>query len=258
MVTISPRSLMDPKPASSNRPLPILTAYYDSEAERRGFVRRLFDTTAGDYDRVERLLSFGTGARYRRQALLRGGLKPGMRVLDVAIGTGLVAREALAVLAAHGCVVGLDPSAGMLREARAGGVTALVQGVGERLPFAEGQFDFISIGYALRHVSDLGSVFREFRRVLRPGGIACVLEIARPDNALSRGALKLYLRGIAPVLSRIVGRTPEAPALYRYFWDTIEACVPPVQIIDALREAGFEDVGRHVEARMFSEYTARR
>jgi demethylmenaquinone methyltransferase/2-methoxy-6-polyprenyl-1,4-benzoquinol methylase len=218
----------------------------------------LFDATAGDYDRIERTLSFGTGAWYRRRALLRAGLAPGMRVLDVAIGTGLVAREALAVLGAQGYVAGVDPSAGMLRAARAIAPIPVVQGLGERLPFADGQFDFLSMGYALRHVSDLRRLFREFRRVLRPGGVACVLEIARPDNALSRGALKLYLRGIAPLLSRLVARTPEAPTLYRYFWDTIEACVPPAQIMGALQEAGFEDVRRHVEARIFSEYTARR
>lgn len=218
----------------------------------------MFDATAGDYDRIERTLSFGTGAWYRRRALLRAGLAPGMRVLDVAIGTGLVAREALAVLGAQGYVAGVDPSAGMLRAARAIAPIPVVQGLGERLPFADGQFDFLSMGYALRHVSDLRRLFREFRRVLRPGGVACVLEIARPDNALSRGALKLYLRGIAPLLSRLVARTPEAPTLYRYFWDTIEACVPPAQIMGALQEAGFEDVRRHVEARIFSEYTARR
>ena len=80
--------------------------------------------------------------------------------------------------------------------------------MGERLPFADGQFDFISMGYGLRHVADLGSLFREFRRVLRPGGVACALEIARPDSAVSRAVLKVYLRGIAPLLSRVVGRTP--------------------------------------------------
>jgi demethylmenaquinone methyltransferase/2-methoxy-6-polyprenyl-1,4-benzoquinol methylase len=248
----------DPDSPPRAHPHPILPAYYADEAQRRGFVRRLFDATAGDYDRIERTLSFGTGAWYRRRALLRAGLAPGMRVLDVAIGTGLVAREALAVLGAQGYVAGVDPSAGMLRAARAIAPIPVVQGLGERLPFADGQFDFLSMGYALRHVSDLRRLFREFRRVLRPGGVACVLEIARPDNALSRGALKLYLRGIAPLLSRLVARTPEAPTLYRYFWDTIEACVPPAQIMGALQEAGFEDVRRHVEARIFSEYTARR
>jgi len=248
----------DPQPTSADRPHPLLPAYYDSEAQRRGFVRRLFDQTAPDYDRIERTLSFGTGPRYRRQALLRAGLAHGMQVLDVAAGTGLVAREALAVVGESGHVIGLDPSAGMLHEARATTPIALVQGMGERLPFAAAQFDFVSIGYGLRHVSDLGSLFREFRRVLRPGGVVCALEIARPENALSRGALKLYMRGIAPLLSRVVGRTPEAPTLYRYFWDTIEACVPPARVVDALREAGFTGVKRHIEARMFSEYTARR
>jgi demethylmenaquinone methyltransferase/2-methoxy-6-polyprenyl-1,4-benzoquinol methylase len=176
----------------------------------------------------------------------------------VAVGTGLVAREALAMVGEGGQVIGLDPSAGMLKEARAAVPIALVQGMGERLPFSDGQFDFISMGYGLRHVSDLASLFREFRRVLRPGGIACALEIARPDNGVSRALLKLYLRGIAPLLSRLVGRTPEAPTLYRYFWDTIEACVPPPRVIEALQKAGFAGVKRHVEARIFSEYTARR
>jgi demethylmenaquinone methyltransferase/2-methoxy-6-polyprenyl-1,4-benzoquinol methylase len=248
----------EPQPIPSSRPHPILPAYYDSEAQRRGFVRRLFDQTAGDYDRIERAVSFGTGVWYRRQALLRAGLTPGMRVLDVAVGTGLVAREALAVVGESGQVIGLDPSAGMLHEARATVPIALVQGMGERLPFADGQFDFVSMGYGLRHVSDLGSLFREFWRVLRPGGVACALEIARPDSAVSRAVLKIYLRGIAPLLSRVVGRTPEAPTLYRYFWDTIEACVPPARVVDALQEAGFGGVKRHIEARMFAEYTARR
>jgi demethylmenaquinone methyltransferase/2-methoxy-6-polyprenyl-1,4-benzoquinol methylase len=146
----------------------------------------------------------------------------------------------------------------MLHEARAAVPIALVQGVGERLPFAYGQFDFVSMGYGLRHVLDLGSLFREFRRVLRPGGVACALEIARPDSAVSRSVLKLYLRGIAPLLSRLVGRTPEAPTLYRYFWDTIEECLPPPRVLAALEEAGFANVKRHIEARLFSEYTARR
>jgi demethylmenaquinone methyltransferase/2-methoxy-6-polyprenyl-1,4-benzoquinol methylase len=248
----------DPQPPSSNRPHPLLPAYYESEAQRRGFVRKLFDETASDYNRIERTLSFGTGPWYRRHALLRAGLAPGMRVLDVAVGTGLVAREALAVVGASGQVIGLDPSVGMLREARAAVPIALVQGLGERLPFADGRFDFISMGYGLRHVADLGSLFREFRRVLRPGGVICALEIARPDSAVSRAVLKVYLRGIAPLLSRVVGRTPEAPTLYRYFWDTIEACVPPPRVIEALTDAGFAAVKRHIEARLFSEYTARR
>ena len=75
-------------------PYPPLTEYYAREADRRGLVGQLFDRTAGDYDRIERALAFGSGSWYRRQALQRAGLGAGMRVLDVGVGTGLTARQA--------------------------------------------------------------------------------------------------------------------------------------------------------------------
>jgi demethylmenaquinone methyltransferase/2-methoxy-6-polyprenyl-1,4-benzoquinol methylase len=135
---------------------------------------------------------------------------------------------------------------------------ALVQAQAERLPLSDGAFDFLSMGFALRHVADLTAVFREYRRVLRPGGIVCILELTRPQRAWSRYLLKLYLRGVVPALSRVVARDAQTPRLFRYFWDTIEACVAPEQVAQALEAAGFENVRRHVEARIFSEYTARR
>src|ERR1700674_2051646 len=154
-------------------PHPVLLRYYERAEQRRSFVREIFDRTAVDYDRGERLAGLGTGSRYRRQALIRAGLQPGMRVLDVAAGTGLVAREALAVVGDPGQVVGLDPSAAMMRSGLSALPIPLVQGTAERLPFGDARFDFVSLGFALRHVADLPGVFREFRRVLRPGGIVC-------------------------------------------------------------------------------------
>ena len=77
------------------KPHPTLDRYYGRSDERPQFVRRMFDATAGDYDRVEGPMALGSGRWYRREALQRAGLGPGMRVLDVAIGTGLVAREAV-------------------------------------------------------------------------------------------------------------------------------------------------------------------
>ncbi len=74
------------------RPHPVLPAYYGRLEERGAFVRALFNGNAGEYDRINRIFSLGSGGRYRRQALLAAGLRPGMRVLDVAVGTGLVAR----------------------------------------------------------------------------------------------------------------------------------------------------------------------
>lgn len=236
---------MDPQPAH----------VADAEARRR-FTRRMFDSSARDYDRVDRLLALGSGSWYRRQALLRAGLAPGMHMLDVAVGTGLVAREAVGLVGDRGSVIGVDPSAGMLAQSEAHGLT-LARARAEALPFAAQSFDFLCLGYALRHVADLGAVFGEFRRVLRPGGRLLVLEITRPAGRLAAAALKAYLRGVVPALARVMAGSRDTPALYRYYWDTIEACVPPARILAALAAAGFARVAHGVQLGIFSEYSAR-
>ncbi|HSG74531.1 MAG TPA: class I SAM-dependent methyltransferase [Burkholderiales bacterium] len=236
---------MDPHPAS----------VAETDARRR-FTRRMFDSSAPDYDRVDRLLALGSGSWYRRQALLRAGLAPGMRMLDVAVGTGLVAREALGVVGARGYVIGVDPSAGMLAQSEAHGLT-LARARAEALPFAAQSFDFLCLGYALRHLADLGAVFAEFRRVLKPGGQLLMLEITRPAGRLAAAALKAYLRGVVPALARVLAASRDTPALYRYYWDTIEACVPPARIMASLSAAGFTRVAHGVQLGIFSEYSAR-
>lgn len=236
------------------QPHPNLPAYYaDAEGKRR-FVWGMFDASAGDYDRVDRVLAFGTGSRYRRDALQRGGLAAGMRMLDVAVGTGLVAKEALRIVGAQGSVTGIDPSAGMMSEVGAG--LPLVRGRAESLPFAAASFDFVTLGFALRHLSDLDCVFGEFRRVLRPGGRLLVLEITRPEGRVATALLKAYMRGLVPLLAGFVGRSRQTPALYRYYWDTIEACVPPAQVLESLAACGFAGARRHVALGIFSEYEA--
>jgi demethylmenaquinone methyltransferase/2-methoxy-6-polyprenyl-1,4-benzoquinol methylase len=236
-------------------PLPPMPAYYaDSEAKRR-FTGRMFDSSAPDYDRVDRLLALGSGSRYRRQALLRAGLARGMRMLDVAVGTGLVAREAIGVVGDRGCVIGVDPSAGMVAHSEARGV-ALARGRAETLPFAPQSFDFLCMGYALRHLADLQVVFQEFRRVLKPGGRLLLLEITRPEGRVASALLKAYLRGVVPALASLVSRSRDTATLYRYYWDTIEACVPPERIMDTMSAAGFSGVGRSVALGIFSEYRA--
>jgi len=236
-----------------------LTDYYGSEQERAGFVRRMFDSTAADYDRMERILGFGTGPWYRGQALARAGLRPGMRIVDVGTGTGLVASAAARIVGNPQLVVGVDPSPGMMSSAKLPQGVFLVEGTAEAIPFPDASFDFLSMGYALRHIGDLSLAFREFHRVMKPGARLCLLEITRPGKGIGGAMMKIYMKGVVPVLARIVGSAKDTGLLWRYYWDTIEACVPPEQVLATLEAAGFTAVRRHVANRvltMLAEYQA--
>jgi demethylmenaquinone methyltransferase/2-methoxy-6-polyprenyl-1,4-benzoquinol methylase len=239
-------------------PHPPLKQYYQTEQERTAWVRGIFSRTAGDYERIESAMAFGTGPWYRRRALRRGGLTHGMRVVDVGVGTGLVAREAVAIVGDPALVTGVDPSPGMLANARLPLGVRLLSGAAEAIPVADGAADFVSMGYALRHIADLRAAYAEFFRVLPSGGRLCILEITLPRRALARILLRAYMRGIVPALARLVARHSDMPKLMRYYWDTIEACVPPQAVIDGICAAGFVDVSRHVELGIFSEYRARK
>jgi demethylmenaquinone methyltransferase/2-methoxy-6-polyprenyl-1,4-benzoquinol methylase len=245
----------EPTSATALTPHQPLTEYYADEPERHRYVRRIFDATAADYDRIEGVLALGTGPWYRGSALKRGKLKAGAHVLDVGIGTGLVAREALKIIGPEGRLTGVDPSPGMMDQVNLPGVQ-LLTGRAEALPSADASCDFVSMGYALRHVSDLTAAFAEFYRVLRPGGRLLMLEITLPQGRLATLALKTYMRAVVPAVARLLARQRDTSELWRYYWDTIEACVPPAAVVSALQEVGFRRVRRHVELGIFSEYTA--
>lgn len=245
------------RPAVALPPHPPLPAYYADEEEHERFLRRIFDDTARDYDRIERILAFGSGPWYRRTALTRAGLSSGMQVLDVGVGTGLVAREALTLIGPGGSLVGVDPSVGMMQEVALPGVE-LVRGRAEALPQSDASADFVSMGYALRHIADLAAAFNEFHRVLRPGGRLLVLEITRPDGRIGAALLKTYMRMVVPVIARLVARERDTAQLWRYFWDTVDTCIRPDAVLAALSAAGFDAVERHLELGIFSEYTARK
>ncbi len=239
-------------------PHPPLEDYYGAEADKPGFVRRIFDQAAGDYDRLERIMALGSGSWYRRRALARCGLQRGMRTLDVATGTGLLAREAVRIVERRQDVVGLDPSPGMLSRSRRRTANPVLLGLGEQVACRDASFDFLSMGYALRHLADLAVTFGEFNRVLRSGGTLCILEITPPRRALPRAVLRLWVRGVIPTVARRTLRHAETARLWEYFWDTMAACVAPEEVLEALHRAGFTDARRHVELGIFSEYTARK
>ena len=246
-----------PDEQRSFEPHPVLADFYAQRAQRSAFVRRLFNETASHYDGINRFFSFGSGAWYRRRCLLRAGLRPGHRVVDVAVGTGLLAQEALAITGAPQDVIGVDLSEAMLATARRKLDIPLIQGLAEELPLAEASADFVTMGYALRHVSDLVTAFREFNRVLRRGGTVLLLEIGRPSGGLSRALMSAYLGRLVPFLSRYAAGAP-TKQLLRYYWETIENCVAPEIILSAMKEGGFRDARCTADIGIFRSYVARK
>lgn len=222
-------------------PHPPLRQYYDETESRQGFLNELFNRTAYQYRNIDRATGFGSGLWYRKKALQLAGLKPGMRVLDVACGPGLVTQCALDLVGPTGSVIGLDPSIGMLREAQKSPCRNLVRGVGEHLPFPDHRFDFLSMGYALRHVPDLKRAFAEYHRVLKPGGVVLLLEISRPRSAALLAVSRFYIKTVLGTVFSAATHNRDMQRLMRYWWDTTEYCVPPETIMNTLREAGFID-----------------
>jgi len=239
-------------------PHPVLRNHYASQQDRAAFVQSLFDATSAQYDWANEVFFLGTGAWYRRHALTAAGLQPGMRLLDVAIGTGWVAEAAQHILGTGAGIVGLDISGGMLCAARRRLDIALIQASAEALPLSDTCIDFIVMGYALRHVSDLGVVFREFHRVLRPGGRLLMLEIGRPRNAICFASAKFYFKRLLPAVSRLISPRTQLAVLMDYYWDTIEHCVPSCIILAQLAESGFAEPICTTEVGIFQSYHALR
>lgn len=237
---------------------PRLDAYFADEAARRRVTREMFDQAAAGYDAAERWTGLGTGPWYRREVLRRCGLKPGMQVLDVAAGTGLVTVAAHEIVGPAGRVIALDPSPGMLGELRKKLAVETLEGYAEEIPLPDGSVDFISMGYALRHVGDLDQAFAEYFRVLRPGGQVCLMEISRPASRVGQALLSGYIRGVVPLLARLAGSRADVGRLWEYYGDTIDAAIEPERILNSLRAAGFTDVRCPVTFGIFREYLARK
>ncbi|HET7434940.1 MAG TPA: class I SAM-dependent methyltransferase [Thermoanaerobaculia bacterium] len=233
-------------------PHPPLTDFYGDAQKRERYVRDIFDETAPWYDWTVRFMSFGSGHWYRREALKRAGLTANDRLLDLATGTGVVARAALGMTRN---IVAADASIGMLRAGRV--PLRKLGSAAERLPFRDASFDMITIGFALRHFADLATVFRECRRVLRPGGRLLILEITSPDSRAGRAFLGAYMGAFVPLAVRVRTRSARAAQLFRYYWATTRDCVRPDVILQTMRHAGFSEAKRNVELGVFSEYVGR-
>ena len=200
--------------------------------------RTLFAPLGPTYDRYAAALSFGQDPRWRRFLVSCIEAEPTDTVLDVATGTGAVARE---LLRQKGCtVVGLDQSPEMLAEARRRlpKEVQLVEASAEQLPFPDASFDALTFTYLLRYVSDPGAMLRELARVVRPGGTVAGLEFAVP-HGVWRPFWELYVRVGLPLAGRVI--SPGWAGVGDFLGPSIRSFYarwPEERLVELWREAG--------------------
>jgi demethylmenaquinone methyltransferase/2-methoxy-6-polyprenyl-1,4-benzoquinol methylase len=222
-------------------------------SERNRFAAHLFAGIAPQYDRVGALLSLGQDPRWRRFLVSTTNAIPGAWVLDVAAGTQLVSRELAA--RKRNRVVALDQSEPMLaagREpTRLAGLDDLIEpvvGRAERLPFADGTFDSVTLTYLLRYVDDPEETVRELVRVLKPDGSIAMLEFHVPGGTLVHAGWWGYTRFALPALGSIV--SPAWTRTARFLGPNVSAFVAEHPVRDWV--AWFQRAGiQHVRTRSF-------
>jgi demethylmenaquinone methyltransferase / 2-methoxy-6-polyprenyl-1,4-benzoquinol methylase len=215
---------------------------FDTPESKHRYVRRLFATIAPRYDLITRVLSFGRDRHWKTRLIELAGVRPGMRLLDLACGTGDITFEA----ARRGAsAVGLDITAGMIDLARAKpGANRLGWLVGDMaaLPVASQSFDLVTTGYGLRNTSDLSGALSDIHRVLRPGGRLCSLDFDKPESAPLRFVYLAFLTIFGSTLGYVLHGDPDT---YRYIPASIRRYPGARGVCDLMRAAGFQDV-RHV------------
>jgi demethylmenaquinone methyltransferase / 2-methoxy-6-polyprenyl-1,4-benzoquinol methylase len=226
-----------------------------AQSSRKEHALELFAGLPTEYDWMGALLSFGQDRRWRRAMVDTLHVPPTARVIDVAAGTGLVTG---AIVRRYGCrVVAVDQSEEMLRRAqrklardrRLAGSVEIVRAEAERLPFADGEFDALTVGYLWRYVDDTAATVRELARVVRPGGTIASLEFYVPSSPILRALWNLYARYGLPALGRLASR--EWAAVGRFLAHNIPEFYehhPLQQLCQEWRDAG---IGR-VTARPMS------
>ena len=213
------------------------------EADKARRVADVFDSVAARYDLMNDLMSGGLHRLWKRSAIERSGVRPGERVLDLAGGTGDLARRFARRVGPTGEVVLADINRAMLGRGRdrlidAGLVLPLVQCDAESLPFADASFDCVSIGFGLRNVTRKARALGEMRRVLRAGGRLLVLEFSRVWGPL-RPIYDAYSFSVLPRLGKLVAGDADS---YRYLAESIRMHPDQGELKEMMQAAGLERV----------------
>jgi demethylmenaquinone methyltransferase / 2-methoxy-6-polyprenyl-1,4-benzoquinol methylase len=200
-------------------------------------VAEMFDGVAKNYDKANDLLSFGSARIWRKKVAKLVNSQPGQTILDLAAGTGsssiVFLREGVKVVAA-------DFSNGMLEEGRRRHPELeFVFADASALPFADTEFDTVTISFGIRNVEKTEVALSEMLRVLKPGGKLVICEFSRIPNNFLHGLYRFYLRNILPTLSGLVSKTPEA---YSYLAESIDAWPSQQELVKIIESAGFESV----------------
>ena len=217
-----------------------------AEREKAGRVRGVFDSVADRYDLMNDLMSAGLHRLWKRFAVNATGVRAGMQVLDLAGGTGDLARLFADRVGSAGMVVLTDINGAMLARGRdrmvdTGRLVPAVQCDAEKLPFVSNRFDCVSIAFGLRNVTHKEAALAEMARVLKPGGVAAVLEFSRVYAPLAP-AYDWYSFNVLPRLGKLVAGDD---ASYRYLAESIRMHPDQATLAAMMEQAGFGKVEVH-------------
>ena len=223
---------------------------YNEEEAKGKQVGEMFDAIAPAYDFMNTMMTGGLHVRWRNRALKMAAAKlpdgEPKKVLDVACGTGDVSFR-LHELFLKADVTGLDLSAGMLKiaERKLSGMDeeahkhiTFIEGDSLKMPFPDETFDLVTVAYGVRNFERLGDGYREMRRVMKPGGVICVIELSEPSNGIIKGLYRVYSRHVIPVVGRMVSHDTRA---YSYLPESIAACPQRGDMTALMEKAGFRE-----------------
>ncbi|MBW3140889.1 bifunctional demethylmenaquinone methyltransferase/2-methoxy-6-polyprenyl-1,4-benzoquinol methylase UbiE [Ferrimonas balearica] len=213
----------------------------DRKAE---MVADVFHSVASKYDLMNDLMSFGVHRYWKRFTIECAAARPGMKVLDLAGGTGDLTAKFSHLVGETGEVVLADINDSMLKVGRAKlhdlgvvGNVSYVQANAEALPFPDNHFDIITIAFGLRNVTEKEKALKSMQRILKPGGKLLVLEFSKPQNALMQKAYDFYSFQVIPRMGSMVAGDAES---YRYLSESIRVHPDQETLKQMMLDAGFD------------------